>query len=70
MAFCQINQKKKIMTTSVMLLLRMVVEEKVALAALEVLVALTFQIYLKISLVILVVEEEVQEEAQIIEGQI
>ena len=70
MAFSLINQKKRIMTTLVMLRLKMVVD-KVDLEVLGVLVVQIFQTYLRIFLVTLAVEEEVQEEeAQIIEAQI
>ena len=59
------------MTTLVMLPLKMVVVDKVGLEVLEVSVVQIFQTYLKIFLVTLAVEEEVQEEeAQIIEAQI
>ena len=71
MEFFRINLKKKTMTTLGMLHSKMVAEVKEALVALEVLVEQIFQTYLKIFLVTLAVEEEVQEEeAQIIEAQI
>ena len=71
MAFFPINQKKRIMTTLVMLPLKMVAVDKVDLEVLEVLVVQIFQTYLKIFLAISVVEEEaLEEEAQIIEAQI
>ncbi len=71
MAFSLINQKKRIMTTLVMLPLKMVEVDKVDLEVLEGSVVQIFQTYLKIFLVTLAVEEEVQEEeAQIIEAQI
>ena len=71
MEFFLINQKKKIMTTLVMPLLKMVVEDKVVLVVLVVLVEQIFQIYLKIFLEILEVVGEVQEEEILItEGQI
>ena len=54
-----------------MLPLKMVAVDKVGLEVLEVLVVQIFQTYLKIFLVTLAVEEEVQEEeTQIIEAQI
>ena len=70
MVFFQINQKKKIMITLAMLHLKMVVEVKEALVALEVLVEQIFQIYLKIFLVTLVVEVEEVPEKTIIEAPI
>jgi hypothetical protein len=69
MVFFQIKKKNKIMITLDTLLLKAVVEDKVV--ALVVLVELTFQIFLKIFLGILEVEEDQEAtEAQIIEGQI
>ena len=62
MVFFQINQKKKIMIISAMLLLRMAVAVKVALEVSVVLVVQIFQIFLRIFLVTLVEEaDEVQE---------
>ena len=67
--FYQIKKKNKITTTLVTLLLKMVVVDKVVV--LEDLVAQISQIYLKISLVILEVEEDLEvEEVQITEVQI
>jgi hypothetical protein len=69
MEFFQIKKKNKIMITLVMLLLKMVVEDKVVV--LVVLVEQIFQIFLKIFLEILVVVEDQEEiEALIIEVQI
>ena len=63
-----INQKKKIMIILDMPLLKTEVEDEVVLVVLVVSVVQIFQISLRISLVILVVVEEVLEgEAQIIE---
>ena len=66
--FSQIKKKNKIMITLVMQPLKMVVEDKVVV--LEDLVEQIFQIFLKIFLEILVVEEDQEIEAQIIEVQI
>ena len=66
MVFCQINQKKKIMIILVMLHLKMVVVAKEVLVDLEVLVEQISQIYLKIFLVILEEEVEVQGEKVLI----
>ena len=65
--FSQIKKRNKITIISVMLPLKMVVEDKVV--ALEVLVEQTFQIFLKIFLVILVVGEDQEIKALIIEAQ-
>ena len=66
--FSQIKKRNKIMIILVMLPLKMVVEDKVVV--LEVSVEQTFQIFLKIFLVILVVGEDQEIEVRIIEAQI
>ena len=66
--FSQIKKKNRIMTTLVMQPLKMEVEDKVVV--LVVLVEQIFQIFLKIFLEILVVEEGQEIEAQITEAQI
>ena len=63
--YFQIKRKNKIMITLVMLHLKMVVEDQVEV--LVVLVEQTFQIFLRISLEILVVGEDQETEGQIIE---
>mgnify|MGYP006251090407 CR=1 FL=1 len=63
-----INLKKKITIILAMPHLKMVGEVVVVLVALEVLAVQTFQIYLKIFLVTLVVVEEAQKGALITEG--
>ena len=68
MAFFQIKKKNKTTITLDMQLLKMVAADQVVV--LVVLVEQIFQIFLKIFLVILAVEEEVIEEIQIIEVQI
>ena len=65
--FSQIKKRNKITIILVMLPLKMEVEDKVVV--LVVLVEQTFQIFLKIFLVILVVGEDQEIEARIIEAQ-